>query len=1239
MKVKFSIRGSRFAALALPILLWLTGALPAGAAVCQINWRFFTPVDGLAEAWSSYITLGPGGKVWVSHGGIKYHSWLDGWPGESGRLGNTIISPGIDMKIYESESGQLWSQHSSGIQLFQHGRWVKFFLDDIKNPYLPDDIVRKLTPFVPGGKNEAYYLLPDRLVRFEATREFRETVIDSLNGGIGGFIDMIPSRDGGIWITGSKGVARYYGKDQSAELHWQSFDLGRLGLTDFSRPIEGAGGELLVLGLIGGGDSGRQAVRYRNGRWSIVPQCSGELRAAWAGLDKSYWVWKENNQLVRVKDGRESRPDKRGMLAAEIRDVAVDDDGVFWLSTSHGLARYTPSLWKPFEHDGHKLWVHSILEDSSGVVWFACKDRIGRFSGGVWKEYPMPDGLSCQPFATQSLCALPDGRLAIGIMPYQNYLLTFDPATERFIRQDYRHPQQPSLEGHTNIGTIAPYGDGRILLETRLDQEPSGFKIELFDGENFEVLLDQSQNLTFGNPRYLLKTSDGELWIAGQFDNGARLSEQGEFRLLDVDSRFRGNGFFAICEVEPGKIWIGGREQIMQYHEGQWSSIRTGMASVRSIYKAADGSVWVASGTGVHRYRDGMWVTNTRQDGLSNEGVFSIFQDSRGTVWAGTIDGISIYSPSADIDPPQTLIFESRNLRETPPGGEVRLVYSGLDKWNRTTAGHLLFSSRLDGGGWSVFKPGNMAVFSNLPYGEHSFEVRAMDVNFNIDPNPARFGFTVLLPWYREAGFQWVMGVGTTIILFLIGLALYRHILLEKLVVARTNDLQTANVRLQTNLQELIVTQESLEDQQRKLETALVHESLLARIASMLNSTVNLPRALQEVTDTIADRLNLTKVCLTNLEETPFRFFDSIESQKGKNSGIDRGICTICRPGHDEIRRRLESDGLYRVAEMATAGPEIIESLRGKAVEAFSVLPVSGPAGIRGIACFCRREKYEWPPAELALLGTAVNMIASAWELHGEFQARLQAEKKQYEALQIADKASRMASIGVIAAGITHEINQPLNDIKVTADSVMMWDRNNKGILPGEFSSWLKSISGSVNRITGIIKHMRTYWVTPGRSGAERVEVADSVRKAISLVGNQLDAHGVKLTVKQSADKLSVVGSRINLEQIVLNLVVNAMHALDVKGGSGKKITVSVGRQDGQAFIRVVDNGPGLGGEEMDKLFDPFYTTKKTLDGMGLGLAIVKRFAEGFGGRVRVENNPGGGACFIVNLPLGDKSG
>jgi len=136
-------------------------------------------------------------------------------------------------------------------------------------------------------------------------------------------------------------------------------------------------------------------------------------------------------------------------------------------------------------------------------------------------------------------------------------------------------------------------------------------------------------------------------------------------------------------------------------------------------------------------------------------------------VWAGTTRGLSLYHPEADMDPPRTFVLAEKNLRETPPGGEVRLVFSGIDKWKYTLPDRLLFSYRMDGGAWSPFGAGSSASYRGLTSGRHRFEARAMDRNGNIDPHPAAFGFSVLRPWYAQAGFLFSAGFGGTIIVCL----------------------------------------------------------------------------------------------------------------------------------------------------------------------------------------------------------------------------------------------------------------------------------------------------------------------------------------------------------------------------------------------------------------------------------------------------------------------------------------
>ena len=121
-----------------------------------------------------------------------------------------------------------------------------------------------------------------------------------------------------------------------------------------------------------------------------------------------------------------------------------------------------------------------------------------------------------------------------------------------------------------------------------------------------------------------------------------------------------------------------------------------------------------------------------------------------------------------------TNIIDDQNLRETPPGGEVRLAFSGADKWKFTASDRLTFSWRLDNSAWSAFGPSHFASFKGLHSGGHRFEVRAMDRNGNIDPRPANYKFSVLLPWYRQSEFLAVALIAVFIIAGLSRMA-WRH--------------------------------------------------------------------------------------------------------------------------------------------------------------------------------------------------------------------------------------------------------------------------------------------------------------------------------------------------------------------------------------------------------------------------------------------------------------------------------
>jgi signal transduction histidine kinase/FixJ family two-component response regulator len=142
-----------------------------------------------------------------------------------------------------------------------------------------------------------------------------------------------------------------------------------------------------------------------------------------------------------------------------------------------------------------------------------------------------------------------------------------------------------------------------------------------------------------------------------------------------------------------------------------------------------------------------------------------------------------MYHPDADVDPPVTVLERGVEPRDVPASGDVRFVFSGVDKWKQTTAERTLFSHRLDEGAWTPFEAGNAAVFRKLGSGNHRFEVRAMDRNGNMDRHPQSIQFRVLNPWYLSAGFLLLAGAGMASILTLGYLAISQYLRRGELIV------------------------------------------------------------------------------------------------------------------------------------------------------------------------------------------------------------------------------------------------------------------------------------------------------------------------------------------------------------------------------------------------------------------------------------------------------------------------
>lgn len=244
-------------------------------------------------------------------------------------------------------------------------------------------------------------------------------------------------------------------------------------------------------------------------------------------------------------------------------------------------------------------------------------------------------------------------------------------------------------------------------------------------------------------------------------------------------------------------------------------------------------------------------------------------------------------------------------------------------------------------------------------------------------------------------------------------------------------------------------------------------------------------------------------------------------------------------------------------------------------------------------------------------------------QLETEISGHQQTGRELQSVQQELVKANRLAILGQVAAGVAHEINQPVATIRAFADNARTL-MNRKRL--EEADENMKDIAALTERI-GVITSDLKILARKGRAAAQPVSVKAVIEGAVVLLRSRFAGHMEALDIALPAVTLMVSGSPIRLEQIVINLLQNALEAVEDKADG--QVTISVREAADQVVLSVADNGPGIAPDILEALFTPFNTSKD--GGLGLGLVISREIAADYGGRIEVESNPSG-TCFSVYL-------
>ena len=223
------------------------------------------------------------------------------------------------------------------------------------------------------------------------------------------------------------------------------------------------------------------------------------------------------------------------------------------------------------------------------------------------------------------------------------------------------------------------------------------------------------------------------------------------------------------------------------------------------------------------------------------------------------------------------------------------------------------------------------------------------------------------------------------------------------------------------------------------------------------------------------------------------------------------------------------------------------------------------------------------------------------------------------------ERKSRLAALGEMAAGMAHEIRNPLGGMQLYA-SLLKRDLAGQDIQFG----WAKKISNCIITLDQIVNDMLTF-TTDQICEKQPVPLIEIVDEVVGYVQPQIETTGVKIDTTEIDDKLLVQADINMLRRILLNIVLNAVDAATERGPVSIGAEKCLKNPDYDARIWVKDNGGGIKPELMSRIFNPFFTTKDT--GTGLGLAIVHRLVECHGGFISASNNTNGGATFTILLP------
>jgi len=351
----------------------------------------------------------------------------------------------------------------------------------------------------------------------------------------------------------------------------------------------------------------------------------------------------------------------------------------------------------------------------------------------------------------------------------------------------------------------------------------------------------------------------------------------------------------------------------------------------------------------------------------------------------------------------------------------------------------------------------------------------------------------------------------------------------------------------------------------------------------------------------------------------------------------DRGLSDELRrvnvelPMGEGLIGRVAMSGQARRVDDAGATDDLLPAARAAVVtdgiSGFVCVPIRARHRILGTLSLGRQTEDRFTDEEVALLECVADQIGLALDnarLYGEINRQLDdLRRAQIEVV----KAERLSAVNGLAAGVAHEINNPLTIIMAQLHLL------GQGSMSVQIEEALSVIDTAAKRAASIVRDLILFAEhrPPRRS---RCQVAEQIREVVAFEEARLESDGI--SVQTNLEPMPDIWADHNhLQEVLLHVIQNAQHAM-VDAHAGGVLSISASMVESGVRIEVADDGPGIPPEHLPRIFNPFFTTKQPGDGRGLGLSVAHSIVTEHGGRIWVENRPGGGALFTIDLPIGE---